>query len=64
MVKLRLEGTVGEIEKFTEWLKRMPRIKVLSCSGDYANRGKSAYSRRYLDVDLTTVEEFLQGVGE
>ena len=64
MIKLRVEGTVGEIEEFTQWLEKMPRIKVLSQSVNYANRGKSVYSRKYLDIELTSVEEFLQGVKE
>ena len=62
MLKLRLEGTVEEIEEFAEWLENMPRVNVSSQSKDYANRGKSTYSRRYLDVKLVSVEEFLQGV--
>ncbi len=64
MIKLRLEGTVGEIEEFAEWLEQMPRVKLLSQSGNYANRGKSTYSRKFLEVELTSVQEFLQGVKE
>ena len=64
MIKLRVEGTVGEIEEFTNWLEKMPRIKLLSQSGNYANRGKSVYSRKYLDVELVSVEKFLQGEKE
>lgn len=39
MIKLRIEGLVGDIEEFAEWLKRMPRIQVSSESRNYANRG-------------------------
>lgn len=62
MIKLRLEGTVEEIEGFTKWLKNMPRVSVSSESKGYKNRGKSTYSRRYLEVKLISVEEFMQGV--
>ena len=62
MLKLKVEGLVCEIEEFAEWLKKMPRIQVNTESKNYANRGANAYSRKYLEIELKTVKEFLEGV--
>lgn len=61
MIKLRIESTSEEIDRFTAYLETLSRIEILSASGNYLNtRSKSKYSRKYFDVDLKqlgTVEE-------
>lgn len=61
MIKLRVEATPEEIDNFSQFLETLSRIEILNASGNYQNtRGKSKYSRRYLDVELKplgTVEE-------
>lgn len=61
MIKLRLEATPEEIDSFLHFLETLSRIEILNVSGNYQNtRGKSKYSRGYLDVELkplATVEE-------
>ena len=61
MIKLRIEATPEEIDSFSQFLETLSRIEILNASDNYQNtRGKSKYSRRYLDVEfkpLATVEE-------
>ncbi len=61
MIKLRIEATPEGIDSFSQFLESLSRIEILNSSWNYANtRGKSKYSRRYLDVELkplATVEE-------
>lgn len=61
MIKLRIEATPEEIDSFSQFLETLTRVEILNASGNYQNtRGKSKYSRRYLDVELKplgTVEE-------
>lgn len=61
MIKLRIEATPEEIDRFSTFFESLSRIEILNASGNYQNaRGKSKYARRYLDVELKplgTVEE-------
>lgn len=51
MVKIRLWGENGEIEKLIELIcNELPAVRVLSVSGHYKDRGASVYERCYLDV--------------
>ncbi len=52
MIKVRLHGTSEEIKRFAEFLYGEARVRVLSCSDPYPDRGKSVYYRAYLDVEL------------
>jgi len=48
MIKLRIQGTREDVEKFTQ---NMPKhLKVLEQSTPYANRGTSQYVRVYMDI--------------
>ncbi|WP_282154834.1 hypothetical protein [Cytobacillus gottheilii] len=50
-VKIRLHGESDEVAKVIKLIKDIdPFIKVLSESGEYKDRGKSVYVRKYLDV--------------
>lgn len=52
MVKLRLWGTPEEIKALAEFIESCPRLRVLSRSEGYPDRGKSVYERVYIDVEL------------
>lgn len=58
MIKIRLEGTEEEIEEFLAGFR--PGYKILSESQPYANRGKSAYVRVYLDVEQYSLAELME----
>ena len=58
MLKIRIEGTPEEIEEFLAGFR--PQYKILNESAPYANRGKSAYVRVYLDVEHYSIEELLK----
>lgn len=56
MIKIRLHGTKEEIENALAQLKLLPTMKILSESAPCADRGSSAYSRVYLDAELTRLD--------
>lgn len=59
MVKVRLWGTVEEMQPLIEYLKRQPRLRVMSVSGSCKDRGESEYSRIYIEVEmLSDVQAF------
>lgn len=66
MIKLRVEATPEEINRFMAFLETLPRIEILNAPGNYPNRGKSKYERKYLDIKLkqagTTEEQDAQAL--
>ena len=50
MIKIRLHGTLEEIEETTEIIGE--QFRVINESEPYADRGKSEYYRCYLDCEL------------
>ena len=54
MIKMRLEGTLEEIERAIRELKAHQSFTILSRSQLYKDRGDSVYYRVYLDVNLST----------
>lgn len=53
MIKIRLWGELEEVNKLAELISGLtPRIRVLSCSRNYSDRGTSVYNRVYMDVEL------------
>ncbi len=58
MVKVRLWGELEEVNKLAELLSGLsPRVRILSCSRNYTDRGASVYNRVYMDVELCKVNE-------
>lgn len=51
MLKVRLHGTITEIEAYTKKMEEDKNIRILSQSTPYADRGKSEYVRVYLDIE-------------
>ncbi len=60
MIKVRLWGTEEEMQPLVEYLKRQPRLRVMSVSGSYKDRGESEYSRIYIEVKMLSDEQMLQ----
>ena len=53
MVKVRLWGELEEMNKLAELISTLkPRVRILSCSKNYSDRGASVYNRIYMDVEL------------
>ena len=50
MIKIRLHGTLEEIEETTKIIR--DQFDVLSESEPYADRGKSKYYRCYMDCEV------------
>ncbi|MCI0714382.1 MAG: hypothetical protein L0154_29780 [Chloroflexi bacterium] len=65
-IKLRVQGLPDAIETFCQLLNAL--VDVLDESGNYANRGKSQFVRRYLDVALPAtavhITHFTETTGE
>ena len=55
VIKLRVWGEKTDIQAFARLLHSLEvsgHVRVLNESSDYADRAPSAYSRRYLEVDV------------
>lgn len=50
--KVRLHGTPEVVKRFSEYLEELTAVKVLQRSEAYPDRGKSAYVRVYMDIEL------------
>ncbi len=51
MIKLRAMGTKNELKWVRKVLERDKRIKVISVSEMYENKGTNRYYRMYADVE-------------
>lgn len=49
MVKLRVMGTMEEIEKYLKQVEGV--LNILSISEPYANKGNSKYFRLYIEIE-------------
>lgn len=55
MLKLRLHGSQKEISEFLELLKNLEKVGLVEVTNEtefYQDRGKSKYSRKYLDLEM------------
>lgn len=50
MVKIRLQGTTCEIKRMKRCIERNKRLRIVSASGVYPNKGTRKYFRQYMDV--------------
>lgn len=60
-MKVRFMGVNDELEmvsNFFEAIKQDPRIRKLTVSAPYPNRGNSNESRVYVDIELKDVKTF------
>ena len=54
MVKVRLQGTTCEIKRMKRCIERNRKIKILSISETFPNKGTKKYFRQYMDVKIDT----------
>ena len=57
MLKIRLQGTTNDIKWFRKILERNRKVKLLSFSEPYANKGTKKYFRVYAEVDKAEFQE-------
>lgn len=55
MIKIRLHGTAEEIKNATEVIRAV--FKILSQSDLYQDRGRSLYSRCYIEAEVKNKSE-------
>ena len=51
MLKIRLQGTLKDIQWFRRILEKYKELDVLEVSDAYANKGTSKYFRVYVEVE-------------
>lgn len=52
LIKARIEGPLEEIIKLSKIFDANEKIKILSKSEPYKNRGNNCFYRIYIDADL------------
>ncbi|MBP3297043.1 MAG: hypothetical protein J6M27_10720 [Lachnospiraceae bacterium] len=50
MVKIRLQGTTCEIKRMKRCIERNKRLRIVSASEVFPNKGTRKYFRQYMDV--------------
>ena len=51
MLKLRMQGTVHDLEWFRKFLEQQKEIQVLRVSEIYANKGTKRFFRMYAEIE-------------
>ena len=51
MIKIRIQGKIGDIKKYVRLLKADNRLELVSVSDIYDNKGSQRYKHLYMDVD-------------
>lgn len=51
MLKIRMQGTRGDLEWFKKLLERHEKIKVMQVSEAFANKGTKKFFRMYVEVE-------------
>ena len=51
MLKVRIQGKIGDIKKFVRQLNADNRLELVSVSDIYDNKGSQRYKHLYMDVD-------------
>lgn len=51
MLKIRLQGTIKDIQWFQRILKQHESVKVLDISQPFANKGTNKYFRVYSEIE-------------
>ena len=57
MLKVRLQGTVKDIQWFGKLLEQHPKIRVLGVSKPFANKGTNKYFRVYAEIEKSMTGE-------
>lgn len=51
MLKIRMQGTIQDMEWFREILEQQKEIRMPGLSEAYANKGTKRYFRRYAEIE-------------
>lgn len=51
MLKIRMQGTVQDIQWFQQLMERHKEIRVLEISKPFANKGTNRYFRVYAEIE-------------
>ena len=51
MLKVRIQGKIGDIKKFVRQLNADNRLELVSVSDIYDNKGSERFKHLYMDVD-------------
>ena len=51
MLKVRIQGKIGDIKKFLRQLNADNRLELVSVSDIYNNKGSERFKHLYMDVD-------------
>ena len=51
MLKVRIQGKIGDIKKFVRQLNADNRLELVSVSDIYNNKGSERFKHLYMDVD-------------
>ena len=51
MLKIRLQGTVKDIQWFKRILEQHQRVKVIQASEVFSNKGTNKYFRMYVEIE-------------
>ncbi len=57
MLKIRMQGTKGEITWFSKLLKGCKSVDVLEHSKIFSNKGTDKYFRMYADIQKKEIKE-------
>ncbi|MFR8171593.1 MAG: hypothetical protein ACLU9Q_12345 [Marvinbryantia sp.] len=63
MLKIRMQGTVQDIQWFKGFLERHKEIKVKSVSEPFTNKGTKRYFRVYAEIENEAEKEKQQREG-
>ena len=50
MIKIRIQGRIGDIKKFVRQLNADNRLELVSVSDIYDNKGSERFKHLYMDV--------------
>lgn len=63
MLKIRMQGTVQDIQWFKGLMERQKEIRVLGTSKTFANKGTNKYFRAYAEIENELEKENEQREG-
>ena len=64
MLKIRMQGTVKDIQWFTEIMKQHKGIRPLGTSKPFANKGTNRYFRVYAEIENESEKEQREGMAD
>lgn len=63
MLKIRLQGTIKDIEYFRHFLERSSDVELLDMSEPFSNKGTSKYFRVYGQIEIDNNNSYTENIG-